>query len=212
MTKKTTKLNQSFYKRNALEVAPDLIGRTIVRRLGQDFIRCKIVEVEAYVGPDDKAAHVYNNKRTSRTEAMFLSGGHTYVYLIYGIHHCLNIVTGSLNKPQGVLLRAVEPLDDHSFAFIKKNRQILSKKLMDLTNGPGKLCQALKIDKAFNQYNLIKGQDLFLEEGIDNQEDTIVCGPRINIPYAEEYIHVPWRFFIQGNPYVSVADLNATPI
>ena len=203
-------LSQSFYQEDALQVAPRLLGKTIVRRLDDRYIRCKIVEVEAYIGPHDKGAHVYNNKRTPRTEALFLPGGHTYVYLIYGMYYCLNIVTGILDMPQGVLIRAVEPLDDDSFHIIKENRPIRSKKLADLTNGPGKLCSALNIDKSFNQYNIVTGEDLFLED--NEMPDDIVRAPRINIPYAEEYIHVPWRFYIQGNPYVSIIDSNATSI
>ena len=159
------RLPQSFYLEDALSVAPRLLGKTLVRRLGDDYIRCKIVEVEAYIGPDDKGAHVYQNKRTPRTEALFLPGGHTYVYLIYGMYHCLNIVTGFQDKPQGLLLRAVEPLDDLSFSLIKQNRDIRSKKLPDLTNGPGKLCKALKIDTTLNQYNVVTGEALFLEDG-----------------------------------------------
>ena len=202
-------LPQSFFTRDALIVAPQLLGKILVRKLGNTYVRCKIVEVEAYVGPHDKAAHCYNNKKTPRTQAMFLSGGHAYVYLIYGMHHCLNIVTGSLNSPQGVLLRAVEPLDEESFDIIKKNRSIRSKKLTDLTNGPGKLCAALKIDKAFNQYYIARGKDLFLEK--NKISDAIVRAPRINIPYAKEYIHAPWRFYIKENPYVSIINPNATP-
>lgn len=203
-------LPRSFYQEDALHVAPRLLGKTLVRRLGNHDIRCKIVEVEAYIGPHDKGAHVYKNKRTPRTEALFLPGGHAYVYLIYGMYHCLNIVTGLLDMPQGVLIRAVEPLDDNSFHTIKQNRPIRSKKLTDLTNGPGKLCAALNIDKSFNQYNILTGEDLFLED--NDLPHGIVCAPRINIPYAEEYIHVPWRFYIQDNPFVSILDSNATPI
>lgn len=203
-----TLLSKSFYSQDALYVAPRLLGKVLVRKLGDTYVRCQIVEVEAYAGPHDKAAHVYNNKRTSRTESMFLAGGHTYVYIIYGMHHCMNIVTGEPDKPQGVLIRAVEPLDEESFSLIKQNRSILSKKLSDLTNGPGKLCAALKIDKAFNGYNLINGQEIFLEDAYN--QPSIVCSPRINIPYAEEYIQKPWRYYIKDNPYVSVINPNAT--
>ena len=114
----STMLSKSFYSKDALYVAPRLLGKTLVRKFGNTFIRCQIVEVEAYAGPHDKAAHVYKNRRTARTESMFLAGGHTYVYIIYGMHHCLNIVTGELDKPQGVLIRGVEPLDEES---LKKN-------------------------------------------------------------------------------------------
>ena len=201
------RLTQSFFTQDALHVAPRLLGKTLVRRLGTTYIRSKIVEVEAYTGIHDKAAHVYNNKRTTRTESMFLPGGHTYVYLIYGIHHCLNIVTGELDKPQGVLIRAIEPLDEASFRCISENRSIKSKKLVDLTNGPGKLCAALKIDKSLNGSNIIEGEDLFLEDS--NCNPSIVSSPRINIPYAEEYITMPWRYYIKDSPYVSVIDPQA---
>lgn len=201
-----TRLTKSFYAKDVLYVAPRLLGKILVRKLGDTYIRCQIVEVEAYAGPHDKAAHVYNNKRTERTEAMFLAGGHTYIYIIYGMHHCLNIVTGELDKPQGVLIRAVEPLDDESFRLIKQNRIIASKKLSDLTNGPGKLCAALNIDKALYGHSLTDGDELFLEDA--HTTPSIVCAPRINIPYAEEYIDKPWRFYIKDNPYVSVLDSN----
>ena len=200
-------LTQSFYSKDALYVAPRLLGKILVRKLGNTYIRCQIVEVEAYAGPHDKAAHVYNNRRTARTESMFLAGGHTYVYIIYGMHHCLNIVTGELDKPQGVLIRAVEPLDDESFEMIKLNRPIRSKRLVDLTNGPGKLCAALNIDKSLNGYNLIDGEEIFLEDAHNNP--SILCSPRINIPYAQEYIQKPWRYYIKDNPYVSVRNPNS---
>lgn len=206
----TTRLPKSFYLDDALQIAPRLLGKTLVRKLGNTYIRCKIVETEAYIGPHDKGAHVYNNKRTPRTEPLFLSGGHTYIYLIYGMYHCLNIVTARQDMPQGVLIRAVEPLNEISLDIIKQNRNIRSKKVFDLTNGPGKLCKALKIDQSLNQYNLTTGHELFLEEGDNNI--SIVCAPRINIPYAQEYIDVPWRFYIQGNSYVSVIDPHAIPI
>lgn len=204
----STRLPQSFFSQEALYVAPRLLGKVLVRKSGDTYIRCQIVEVEAYAGPHDKAAHVYNNRRTSRTESMFLAGGHTYVYLIYGMHHCLNIVTGAPDKPQGVLIRGVEPLDKESFNIIKQNRSIRSKRLSDLTNGPGKLCAALKIDKSLNGYNLISGEEIFLESS--NLNPSIVCSPRINIPYAEEYIQKPWRYYIHDNPYVSVIDPNSS--
>lgn len=200
------RLTKSFYSRDALDVAPRLLGKILVRKIGEAYIRCQIVEVEAYTGPQDKAAHVYNNKRTARTEAMFLSGGHTYIYLIYGMHHCLNIVTGPADKPQGVLIRAAEPIGHESFRLIKQNRVIASKKLSDLTNGPGKLCAALNIDKSLYGYDLTGGDDLFLEDAHHNP--SIVCAPRINIPYAQEYINKPWRYYIKDNPYVSVVDPN----
>ena len=204
----STRLPKSFYSQDALYLAPRLLGKVLVRKIRDSYVRCQIVEVEAYAGPDDKAAHVYNNKRTARTESMFLAGGHTYVYIIYGMHHCLNIVAGVADKPQGVLIRGVEPLDEESFRIIKENRSIRSKKLSDLTNGPGKLCAALGINKSLNGYNLLGGEELFLED--IGSSPSIVCAPRINIPYAEEYIQKPWRYYIKDNPYVSVNDPNST--
>ncbi|GAB6138609.1 DNA-3-methyladenine glycosylase [Halanaerobaculum tunisiense] len=193
------RLGADFYQQDALTVAKQLIGQVIVRHLEGTKVKCRIVETEAYIGPEDKACHAYQNKRTNRTEAMFGPAGFTYIYLIYGLHHCFNIVTGRQDKPEAVLIRAVEPLT--GIDTIQNRRQIKSNLKKDLTNGPGKLCEALQIDKSFNQYDLTSGEELYLskqEEGF-----SIATSPRINIDYAQEYTKKEWRFFIPDNPFVS---------
>ncbi|MGF7186650.1 DNA-3-methyladenine glycosylase [Desulfitispora alkaliphila] len=195
------RLDFDFYKQDALTVAKALLGKVLVRNLNGVEISGKIVETEAYIGPEDKGCHAYQSKRTKRTEAMFNNGGHAYVYLIYGMYYCFNVVTNVLEKPEAVLVRAVEPVA--GIDIIKENRKIKSNKLENLTNGPGKLCKAMKIDKNFNNYNLIKGEDLFIRNYGSNQNLDIVTAKRINIDYAEEYKDKPWRFYLKKNSYVS---------
>jgi DNA-3-methyladenine glycosylase len=195
------RLAKEFFNQNAVALARDLIGKGLVREIDGDKIVVRIVETEAYVGPEDKGCHAYNNKRTKRTETMFQLGGQAYIYLIYGMYHCLNVVAADEGKPEAVLIRAVEPIS--GLKYIQQNRIIKSKKIPDLTNGPGKLCQALKIDKSLNGYDLVLGEALYIIDFEEQIKHSIACGPRINIDYAEEYKEVPWRFFIEGHPYVS---------
>ena len=195
-------IKKNFYLRNGLEVARDLLGKIIVREIDEEKFYFKIVETEAYLGPEDKGAHSYGGKVTPRTKPIFDEGGITYIYLIYGMYYCLNIVANKENVPHCVLIRAVEPVSEKDIAFSKANRPIKSKKLQDLTNGPGKLCKALKIDKGLNEIDVTKKGELYILEG--EEPDEIVMDKRINIDYAEEYKDKEWRFYIQGNPYVSV--------
>ncbi|BBE30760.1 putative 3-methyladenine DNA glycosylase [Tepiditoga spiralis] len=192
-------LDKSFYMQDGITVSKSLLGKILVRKINNKYILCKIVETEAYMGPEDKASHAYNNKRTKRTETMFKEGGCSYVYLIYGMYNCLNIVVNKKDIPQAVLIRAVEPLN--YLNTIKTFRKIKSKRIYDLTNGPGKLCKALNIDKTFDGYDLIKGKELFIIDGsISNK---IKESKRINIDYAEEYKNKLWRFYIEENKFVS---------
>lgn len=193
------KLKLDFYQRDGVNVAQDLLGKLLVRELDGQKIISKIVETEAYIGPEDKACHAYQNKRTKRTEVMFGRAGNAYIYLIYGMYNCLNIVTASVGKPEAVLIRAVEPIE--GLDTIRKYRQIKSKKVEDLTNGPGKLCQALAIDKKLNGYDMTYGDKLYVLDS--NYKLEVVKDKRINIDYAEEYKKKLWRFYIKGNPFVS---------
>lgn len=195
-------IKRDFYLRDGLEVARDLLGKIIVREIDEEKFYFKIVETEAYIGPEDKGAHSYGGKITPRTKPIFDEGGITYIYLIYGMYYCLNIVANKVNVPHCVLIRAVEPLNEKAITFSKANRPIKSRKLQDLTNGPGKLCKALKIDKALNEIDVTKKGALYILDGEVPSE--IVMDKRINIDYAEEYKDKEWRFYIQGNPYVSV--------
>lgn len=193
------RLELSFYQKDAVTLAQDLLGKLLVREINDEKMIAKIVETEAYMGPEDKAAHSYNNRRTSRTEVMFGRAGVTYVYLIYGMYHCMNVVAAEEEIPQAVLLRGVEPIQ--GIDNMRKNRSIKSKKMQSLTNGPGKLCQALSIDKSLNGTDLIYGNQLYL---LDHQEEfEIEASKRINIDYAEEYKDKLWRFSIKDNSFVS---------
>ena len=195
------RIEREFFTQDAVSLAQNLIGKGVVREIGEDKIIVRIVETEAYVGPEDKGCHAYNNKRTKRTEKMFLPGGHAYIYLIYGMYYCFNVVAAYEGKPEAVLIRGVEPII--GLKQIQENRKIKSNKMTDLTNGPGKLCQALSINKELNGSDLILGKSLYIIDLDDKKHWEILSGPRINIDYAEEYVEVPWRFYIKNNPYVS---------
>ena len=192
-------LNREFYLQNAEIAAKELLGKYLVREYEGKKIVCKIVETEAYIGPEDKACHAYNNRCTERTKVMFEEGGKAYIYFIYGMYYCLNIVVEREGKPEAVLIRGVEPVENRE--EIEKNRKIKSKKEQDLTNGPGKLCTALKIDKSLNGYDITKKGELYIVEG--ESAGDIKSTTRINIDYAEEYKDKHWRFYIKGNKFVS---------
>lgn len=203
---------QKIVQLSALEAAPRLLGQIISRVTPAGEIRCRIIETESYGGAEDKGSHAYGNRRTARTEMMFRQGGISYVYLIYGMYHCLNVVTGAKDDPQAVLIRAVEPLSLHDEQLMMKLRQVPLRQRKTLCNGPGKLCLALDIDKSLNGINLLaSGSSLRLEQAPDETEPPeIECGPRINIDYAEEYASHPWRFYIKDHPYVSAK--NTAPL
>lgn len=200
------KLDRDFYSANALKLAPRLIGKKLVRVMGEKKLIARIVETEAYYGPEDKACHAYRNRRTRRTEVMYNPGGYSYIYLIYGMYCCLNIVCGPPGSPQAVLIRAVEPLNNID-DFVRNRKGNTAKlKMANLTNGPGKLCQAMNIDLNLNGMDLIKRTDLYLLDG--NSPDKLVSAPRINIDYAQEYSHKLWRWFDPDSMFVSVIKKN----
>lgn len=194
------RLDYDFYQKDAVSAAKNLLGKIIVRKINGEKIMVKIVDTEAYSGAEDKASHAYDNKKTKRTKTMFARGGLTYIYLIYGMYNCFNIVTAEKDNPHAVLIRAVEPVK--GLEMIKNNRKIKSKKIEDLTNGPGKLSQALKIDRSLDGIDLVKNNNLYL---LDNNEQDfkIKSAPRVNIDYAEEYKDRKWRFYIMGNKFIS---------
>lgn len=192
-------MNRDFFRQDAITLAKNLLGKILVRKIDGKTIKSLITETEAYVGPEDKGSHAYNNKRTKRTETMFKEGGHAYIYLIYGMYNCLNIVCSEKDKPEAVLIRSVEPLNE--IEYIKNNRNIKSKKIEDLTNGPGKLCQALKIDTSLDGIDLLNNYELYIED--NNFEKEIVSTKRINIDYAEEYAQKLWRFYIKDHKFIS---------
>jgi len=201
------KLSREFYNRTSIDVAKDLLGKYLVRVVDDVEVVGKIVETEAYFGPSDKAAHSYNNRRTKRTEVMFGPPGFAYVFAIYGMYSCMNIVTAEVDKPQAVLIRALEPIGNpEKMAELRYNKSLLNcskREILGLTNGPGKLCKSLNITRVENGVDLC-GDCLYVLDSNRQEEFQIVSTTRVNIDYAEEAIHFPWRFYIIGNKYVSL--------
>ncbi|HTW38626.1 MAG TPA: DNA-3-methyladenine glycosylase [Steroidobacteraceae bacterium] len=178
---------RAFYARSALAVAPELLGLHLVHRDGDSMRVGRIVETEAYMGPEDLAAHSAGGRRTGRTEVMFGPPGHAYVYFIYGIWNCLNVVTAPVGVPHAVLLRAVEPV-----AQIEHG-----------TWGPGLLTRAFGIDRSLNGADL-RGDALWIERPRGRRRSVrIGSGPRIGVEYARAWAREPWRFFDRDSPFVS---------
>lgn len=198
-------LNKEFFKRDTLSVAKDLLGKIIVKNDNGIIYKAKIVETEAYLGLDDRAAHTFGDRKTERNKIMYEDAGTVYVYQTYGIHFMLNFVTQDKNIPEAVLIRAIEPLNQ--FDKISLNRfgkiynELTSYQKKNITNGPGKLTKALNIEKALNGNNLFN-QSFYVED--DNSIFDIIIDKRIGIDYAQEAIDFPYRFYIKDNSYVSV--------
>lgn len=191
-------LPRPFYLRDANTVAPELLGKLLVHRSPEGVTAGIIVEVESYIGSRDKGAHSYPNKRTPRTAVQFGQGGYAYIYTIYGLHTCFNIVTNDAEKPEVVLIRALEPVT--GIDLMQQRRH--TDKRDALCSGPGKLCQAMAITKSLYGCDLC-GTELYLEPFQMLEANRIMVSPRINIDYAEECAAYLWRYFIAGNPYVS---------
>ena len=200
------KLDREFYNRDSILVAKELLGKVLVHEIGGQRTSAKIVETEAYMGLEDKAAHSYGGKRTSRVEVMYGNPGFTYIFMIYGMYHCFNIVTNEKEKPQAVLIRAAEPLEGTEQMaqrrFGKSYEQLTKNQYRGLTNGPGKLCRALSLDRSLNGMDLC-GNEIYVEEG-KSKNFSIVTTKRVGVGYAEEARDYPWRFYIEHNEYVSV--------
>ncbi len=190
------KIPRPFYEQNTLDVARQLLGKYLVRRHPDGTVVGRIVETEAYVGPEDKACHA-SRGRTPRTEIMFGRAGHAYVYMIYGFHYMLNIVTEAADFPAAVLIRAVEPLNGVRLMQSRRGTEHLH----SLASGPGKLCQAFGIDRALNGDDVC-GKVLYLEDRGD-VPPKVVTTPRIGVDYAGKWKLKRWRFLIKGNEFVS---------
>ena len=191
------RLPRSFYLRPALEVAPDLLGRVLVHRAGGVRLAARILETEAYQGPDDRAAHS-SRGRTRRTEPMFWRGGHIYIYLIYGMHHCFNVVAAEEGTSHAVLVRAGEPLD--GIEVMQANAPRCARR--DLGRGPGRLARALGLTLEQNRLDLLDGP-VRLEEGAPLGRREVVRAPRVGVDYAGEWAHKPWRFGWRDHPGLS---------
>jgi len=195
-------LPAELYRRGGEEVARDLLGRWLVRRVdGQVMAVARIVEAEAYLGVDDPASHARGGRRTARTETMYRAGGCAYVYLIYGMYHCLNVVAGPAGTPHAVLIRAVEAIEGLDWMTARRGRTAPLRH-GDLAGGPGKLCQALAIDRSLDGISLVNGL-LRCTRGEPVADDAVVRGPRVGIDYAGEAARWPLRFALRGHPEVS---------
>jgi len=185
-------------------VARACIGQLLVLREGSQCLVGRIVETEAYRGPSDRAAHSFGGRRTERTEAMFGPPGHAYMFVIYGLHWNFNIVTGQLGQPHAVLVRAVEPLVGMESMALRRGLPLDPRQL---TNGPGKLCQAFGLDRRFYGSDLCQGP-LFLAAG---SRLAVARSPRIGIDYAGSFADKAWRFYNPKNQYVSKAPKSRAP-
>lgn len=197
----TRKLNRDFYKRELITVARELLGKILVKKRDNgSLLAGRIVEVEAYDGSIDEAAHTFRGK-TPRNEVMFREGGYLYVYFTYGMYFCCNVVTGMENEGKAVLIRAIEPIEGTKEMALNRFQKDFfnDRELCNLTNGPGKLCMALGITKVYNGTDL-SGDEIYLMDNNKIPEMNIVAARRIGITKS---IDLPWRFYIKNNPFVS---------
>lgn len=194
-------LQRPFYQQDTIEAAKALLGKILVHDSSKGTTAGRIVETEAYRGPEDQAAHSSGGRRTTRNEVMYGQKGHAYVYFIYGLYYCFNITTGNEpGKPEAVLLRAIEPVAGES--IMAKRRGANTGKIANLTNGPSKLCMAMGITKEQNKFDLT-ASPLYIEEASPILPQDIVETTRIGVDYAGEWKNNCWRFYIKGNNFIS---------
>ena len=192
------KLGRDFFDRDTLTVARELLGKYLVRMWQGQVLAGRIIETEAYIGRMDKACHAYGYRRTPRTETLFARPGTAYIYLIYGMYHCLNFVTEAEGEPAAVLLRGLEPAE--GLCQMSLNRygrapeELTSYQKKHFLDGPGKVCRALALTRAQNGLDLC-GEELFLWDS-GQAPPPFHTGPRIGIDYAEEAVRFPWRFYV----------------
>lgn len=196
------RLTREFFARETLAVAHDLLGARLVHLWDGVRLAGTIVETEAYVGEDDEASHASPGP-TERNASMYGPPGHAYVYLIYGMYHCFNVVTERDGFPAAVLVRALEPLEGRD--VMRHHRGSVGERdVTKLTSGPGRLCQALAIDRGHDGLDLCAREScLFLETGVSVPEAAVVSGPRVNVRGTDVAVSAPWRFYLEGNPHVS---------
>lgn len=195
------KLPVSFYQDpDVVSLAKQLLGKQLFTLVDGELTGGIITETEAYRGVSDKASHAYGGRFTPRTEVMYKEGGISYVYLCYGIHHLLNVVTAAEGTPHAVLIRGIEPQVGIDIMLHRRNKTKLQPQL---TAGPGALSQALAVDRTLNG-KTFSGDEIWIEDrGILIPDQQIVASKRIGIAYAQEHAELPWRFYIRGNRFVS---------
>jgi len=201
------KLDRSFFNRDTIMVAKELLGKVIVRKYGSVELVGRIVETEAYTGYLDKGSHTYNGKRTNRTEVMYGEAGHLYVYLNYGMYNLTNIVTNEKNLGEAVLLRGIEPIvgieEMSKNRFKKSYEELNSYQRKNFSNGPGKLSMAMNITRDDDGKDLCSFEDIYLRDD-GYSKFSIVESKRVGIDYAEEAVDFLYRFYIEGSDHVSV--------
>lgn len=201
-------LPSGFYDGDTVEIARRLLGKVIVRQYRGELLACRITETEAYVGRCDKACHAYGYRKTARTSTLFAPPGRAYIYLIYGMYHCLNFVTEPEGEPAAVLIRGGEPvLGMETMARLRFGRpveQLTPSQKKHFLDGPGKLCKALALTRGENGLDLTRGETLWVtddpgELGLTLPPETrpVAAGKRIGIDYAQEAVDFPWRFYYE---------------
>ncbi len=192
------KISREFYQKDGIAVARGLLGKILVHHTPEGVTKGKIVETEAYMGLTDKASHSYRGPKQGRTSIQYGPGGFAYIYFIYGMHTCMNVVANGPETPEAVLIRALEPV--FGIELMKSRRN--TGQVGQLCSGPGKLCQAMAITREDYGADLC-GDVLYVEDAPPLPETDILASPRINIDYAEEAREFLWRFTIRDNPFVS---------
>ena len=199
------KLSPAFYQRNdVVTIAKELIGKIIVTDTHNNITSGRIVETEAYVAHIDKASHAYNGKRTLRNEAMYYAAGTVYVYICYGMHNMLNIVTNDKDVPDAILIRALEPMSGIEIMLERTNKKVLDN---TLTKGPGNVAKAMGISKYFSG-KVLKDEINIFQDEVDYRQNEIGISKRIGIDSAGLDALLPYRFFVKGNKYVSGRPVN----
>lgn len=196
-----SKLPRSFYERDdVVQISKELIGKVICTNFDGILTTGIIVETEAYNGRTDKACHAYPDVRTARTETIYGPSGYAYVYLCYGIHHLFNVVTNQEGLADAILIRAIKPVEGKEVMVQRRGKERLQPVI---TNGPGKLSQALGITTSDNKSDLL-GELIWIEDqGLEISEEEIASGPRIGVDYAGEDAKLPWRFTIRDSKWIS---------
>lgn len=196
-------LPRPFFLRDARLLAPDLLGRILVRAFPDGTeLRGRIVETEAYLGPHDLACHTARGPKDGRARSMWLPGGHAYIYFTYGMHHCFNVVCGETPSGQAALIRAVEPLGDLA---PWRARRAKARRDTDLAAGPARLCQALDLDRTLDGHDLTLGDRLWIEAGEPAPASRVRAAPRVGVDYAGAWAKRKLRFLVKDSPWASRA-------
>ncbi len=195
------KLSTDFYQvKEVTQIARNLLGKYLFTNINGEISGGFIVETEAYAGIVDKASHAFGNRKTNRTKTMYAAGGIAYVYLCYGIHEMLNVVTSVEGEPHAVLIRAINPTEGIDLMLERRNMVSIKN---NLTAGPGSVAKALGISRKMNGLSFLSEEIWIEDRGLAFNNDQIAAVPRVGVAYAKEDALLPYRFYVKGNPYVS---------